>query len=53
VPRNQLTAILKVFFGDSVGALSAKTPYSKPEGNLYFNPQVMMHKHDDGDACRI
>ncbi len=53
VLRNQLTAILKTFFGDSVGALSAKAPYSKPEGNLDIKPQVVMYKHDDSDACRI
>ena len=53
VLRNQLTAILKSFFGDSVGALSTKAPGSKPEGNLYINPQVVMYKHDDSDACRI
>ena len=52
VLRNQLTAILKAFFGDSVGVLSTKAPGSKPEGNLYINPQVMMYKHDDSDkAC--
>jgi glycosyltransferase involved in cell wall biosynthesis len=51
VLRNQLTAILKGFFGDSVGVLSTKAPGSKPEGNLYINPQVMMYKHDDSDAC--
>jgi glycosyltransferase involved in cell wall biosynthesis len=51
VLRNQLTAILKAFFGDSVGALSTQAPGSKPEGNLYINPKVMMYKHDDRDAC--
>ena len=53
VLRNQLTAILKAFFGDSVGALSAKAPDSKPEDNLYINPQVMTYKHDDRGARRI
>ena len=52
VLRNQLTAILKTFFGDAVGALSARAPYSRPEGYLYINPQVVVHKHDS-DACRI
>jgi glycosyltransferase involved in cell wall biosynthesis len=53
VLRNQLTAILKTFFGDSVGALSAKAPDSRAEEDLYINPQVMTIKHDARDACRI
>ena len=52
VLRNQLTAILKTFFGDSVGALSSKARYSKPEGYLYIDPQVVIYKHDDSDVCR-
>ena len=51
VLRNQLTAILKTFFGDSVGTLSAKRPRSRPEGYLYINPHVVMYKQDDSDAC--
>jgi hypothetical protein len=51
VLRNQLTAILKGFFGDSAGELSAKTPPLTPEGFLYFNPHVVMYKHDDSDSC--
>jgi glycosyltransferase involved in cell wall biosynthesis len=52
VLRNQLTAILKAFFGDSVNPLSARASDSKPEGYLYFDPQVVMYKHDDSDECR-
>jgi len=51
VLRNQLTAIFKAFFGDSVGVLSTQAPGSKPEGNLYIDPQVMMYKHHDSEAC--
>jgi hypothetical protein len=39
-------------FGDTVDALSARAPYSRPEGHLYIDPQVVVHKHDS-DACRI
>ncbi len=51
--RNQLTAILKTCFGDAVGALSARESFSRPEDYLYINPKVVVHKHDDRDACRI
>jgi hypothetical protein len=51
--RNQLTLIIKTFFGDEVASLSAKAPYSPPEGYLYIDPQVVMYKHDDSEACRI
>ncbi len=51
VLRNQLTAILKSFFGDSVAPLSARRSPSRPDGYLYFNPHVVMYKHDDSDAC--
>jgi glycosyltransferase involved in cell wall biosynthesis len=50
VLRNQLTAILKTFFGDSVGALSAKAPGPKPLGYLHFNPHTVMYKHNDSDS---
>jgi len=53
VLRNQLTSIIKTFFGNEVESLSAKTPYSPPEGYLYTDPQVAMFKHDDSEACRI
>ncbi len=51
VLRNQLTAILKTFFGDSVDTLSARASRSRPDGYLYFNPHVVMYKQDDSDAC--
>jgi glycosyltransferase involved in cell wall biosynthesis len=51
VLRNQLTAILKTFFGDSVDTLSARRSRPRPDGYLYFNPHVVMYKHDDSNAC--
>ena len=53
VLRNQLTAILKSFFGDTVETLSARDPYSRPEGYLQFNPHIVMYKHDDTNACGL
>ena len=44
VLRNQLTAILKSFFGDAVAALSARKSRSRPKGYLYINPHVVMYK---------
>ena len=52
VLRNQLTAILKMFFGDSVEALAARVPHTKSEGYLYIDPQVVMYKHSDSKSCR-
>jgi len=52
VLRNQLTAILKTFFGDTVVALSAGASYPKPEIYEHIDPQVVLHRHA-GDACRI
>ncbi|NNL75756.1 MAG: glycosyltransferase family 4 protein [Desulfobacterales bacterium] len=52
VLRNQLTATLKTFFGDSVVALSAKAPRTQSEGYLYIDPQVVMYKHNDSKTCR-
>ena len=51
VLRNQLTAILKSFFGDSVETLSARRSRSLPEGYLYIKPHVVMYKHGDSNAC--
>jgi glycosyltransferase involved in cell wall biosynthesis len=53
VLRNQLTAILKAFFGDITDTLSAKAPYSKHEGYLDIKPQVVMYRHDDSDECPL
>ena len=52
VLRNQLTAILRTFFGDSVKALSSGIPISQQEGYLYIDPHVVMYKRDDPKICR-
>ena len=53
VLRNQLTAILRAFFGDTVETLSTKEPYTKAEGYLHINPHIVMYKHDDTNACGL
>ena len=52
VLRSQLTAIIRSFFGDSIEALTAKAPHTKPKGYLYMNSQVVMYKHYDSKKCR-
>ena len=52
VLRSQLTAIIKAFFGESVEALVAKDPRTKPKGYLYIDPQTVMYKHYDSKKCR-
>ena len=52
VLRSQLTAIIRTFFGDSVGALTAKPPQTNSKGYLYIDPQVVMYKHYDSKQCR-
>jgi glycosyltransferase involved in cell wall biosynthesis len=52
VLRNQLTAIVRTFFGDSVEALSSGMPLSRKEGYLYIDPHVVMYKQDDIKSCR-
>jgi mannosylglucosylglycerate synthase len=51
VLRNQLTAIMKGFFGDSVGRLTAKHRPTKPRGDLYMNSNKVMYKHFDSNSC--
>ncbi|MBT8331116.1 MAG: glycosyltransferase family 4 protein [Deltaproteobacteria bacterium] len=51
VLRSQLSALIKMFFGDAVAELSVGEPYSKPEGYLYIDPHVVMFKHN-GSNCR-
>jgi hypothetical protein len=53
VLRSQLTAILKTFFGDAADQLNAKTSYSKQEGYLSIDPQVITYKRYSGLNCRI
>ncbi|CAB1064094.1 Glycosyltransferase [Olavius sp. associated proteobacterium Delta 1] len=53
VLRNQLTAIIRMFFGDDVEPLTAKALDSADERNLYFDQQVVMYKRDDISNCRV
>ena len=52
VLRNQLTAIIKTFFGDSIEQLAAKAPTPEPEGYLQIEPHVVMYKHYNSKNCR-
>jgi glycosyltransferase involved in cell wall biosynthesis len=53
VLRSQLTATIRMFFGDSVGPLTAATRDSKDNGYLYIDPQVVMYKRYDSSNCRV
>jgi len=53
VLRSQLTAIIKMFFGESVEPLTAKGPGSKDESYLYIDPPVVMYKRYDRRNCRV
>jgi glycosyltransferase involved in cell wall biosynthesis len=48
--RNQLTAIMKSFFGDSVGRLAAKPRPAKPKGHLHMNSNRVTYKHFDSKS---
>jgi hypothetical protein len=50
VLRNQLTAMMKSFFGDSVGRLAAKLRPAKSKGHLYVNSNQVMYKHFDSKS---
>ncbi len=52
VLRNQLNAIVKSFFGDSVDPFSLKQPSSPPEGYLYIEPHMVAYKHIGSRNCR-
>jgi glycosyltransferase involved in cell wall biosynthesis len=43
--RNQLTAIMKSFFGDDIEKLIAKPKLAKSRGYLYINSQQVRYKH--------
>jgi hypothetical protein len=52
VLRNQLTAIIRTFLGDSVEPLSSGMPSSGKDGYLFIDPHVVMYKRDDIKSCR-
>ena len=51
VLRNQLTAILKSFFGDEIEQLIAKPKPAKSRGYLYINSQQVRYKHFNSQSC--
>jgi glycosyltransferase involved in cell wall biosynthesis len=53
VLRSQLTAAIRMFFGDSVEPLTAKAPDSQKDGYLYIDPQVIMYKRYNSRNCRV
>jgi glycosyltransferase involved in cell wall biosynthesis len=52
VLRNQLNAIVKSFFGDSVDQFALKQPSSPPKGYLYIEPHMVAYKHFGSRDCR-
>ena len=51
VLRNQLSAIMKGFFGDDVAQLTAKDHPAKSKGYLYINSHQVMYKHLNVKSC--
>jgi glycosyltransferase involved in cell wall biosynthesis len=51
VLRNQLSAIMKSFFGDGVKQLTARAHPAKPKGYLYVNSHQVMYKHFNSKRC--
>jgi glycosyltransferase involved in cell wall biosynthesis len=49
--RNQLTAIMKSFFADGVGRLTARLRSAKPKGHPYVNSKQLLYKHFDSKSC--
>ncbi len=52
VLRNQLSAIIKSFFGDAVQTLTDNTPSRKSAGYLHIDPQMVMYTRYDRKQCR-
>jgi len=52
VLRNQLTAIMKTFFGNAVEPLTEQAPTRKSVGYLHIEPQVVMYTHYERKPCR-
>jgi len=51
VLRNQLSAIVKSFFGDFMGQLSSKSESSRHTGYLYIEPQMVLYKQFESRNC--
>jgi hypothetical protein len=49
--RNQLSAIMKGFFGDDIEHLIVKPRPAKSRGYLYISPQQVRYKHFNSQAC--
>jgi glycosyltransferase involved in cell wall biosynthesis len=49
--RNQLSAIMKSFFGDDIEQLIAKPKPAKSRGLLYINSQQVRYKHFHRQSC--
>lgn len=49
--RNQLSAIMKSFFGDDIEQLIAKPKPAKSKGYLYMNAQQVRYKHFNSQSC--
>ena len=53
VLRSQLTATIRMFFGDSVEPLTAKASDSENEDFLYIDPQAVVVNRYDRQDYRI
>jgi len=53
VLRSQLTAAIRMFFGDSVEPLAAKAFDSENEDFLFIDPRSLVYKHYDSQHCRL
>jgi len=54
VLRSQLTATIRMFFGDTVEPLTAAAPENKNDGYLYIDPpQAVTYKRYDSRDCRV
>ena len=53
VLRSQLTATLRMFFGDSAKPLAAEAASSTSDGYLYVDPQLIMYKRYDSRYCQV
>ena len=49
--RNQLSAIMKNFFGDDIEQLIAKPKPAKSRGYLYINSHQVRYKHFNSQSC--